>query len=519
MLPLIKIMVMGELPWLYSLSISILLFTPIIFFLVKQIQVQRAPPPPPPPPSPPSVPILGHLYLMKNDVPFQRTLQTLSATYGHVFRLKFGFRSAIVVSSPAAVEDCLVKNDVVFADRPLTRAAKHLNYDSTTMSNASYGDHFRNLRKILNLEIFSASRQSRFLCSRQEEVKMLVKSLFASTRHGFERVEMRSLISEMTLNGILRMISGKSDYGDEGGELRERIKERMGLSAAMSNPADFFPFLRWFDYKSYEKRLVKLKERMDEVLQGMVDQHRKKSSEGSSTDSMIDNLLAMQEAEPASLTDVTIKGLILVLINAGSDTSAITIEWAMSLLLNNPDKLKKARSELEAVIGWHRLVEESDLPNLPYIQCIVNETLRIYPSTPLLLPHQASSDCVIQGYGVKRGTMLLVNAYGLQRDPGVWDEPMRFIPERFENVQEAASHAHKFIPFGVGRRICPGASMASKVVGLALASLIQCFEWGRIGEEEVDMRECPGLTMSKIEPLEVMCRPRDKMLNVLSKLA
>lgn len=203
------------------------------------------------------------------------------------------------------------------------------------------------------------------------------------------------------------------------------------------------------------------------------------------------------------------------MLSAGSDTSSLTIEWAMSLLLNHPKVLDKARAELDAVVAESRLVDESDLSKLPYLQNIINETLRLFPAAPLLVPHESSDDCTIGGYDVARGTMLLVNAWAIHRDPKVWEDPMSFRPERFEDGE---NQAYGFIPFGVGRRSCPGAGLGNRVVGLALAALIQCFDWVRIGDELVDMSEGPGLTMPKSKPLEALCQPREMMVNVLSEL-
>jgi len=119
---------------------------------------------------------------------------------------------------------------------------------------------------------------------------------------------------------------------------------------------------------------------------------------------------------------------------AGTDTSSDTVEWAMSLLLNNPDKLRKAQAEIEEKIGNKKLLEESDLQNLPYLQCIITETLRLYPAGPLLVPHESSEDCIVGGYNVQKGTMLLVNVYRIHRDPSTWEDPEEFVPERFENT-------------------------------------------------------------------------------------
>ena len=201
---------------------------------------------------------------------------------------------------------------------------------------------------------------------------------------------------------------------------------------------------------------------------------------------------------------------------AGTDTTAGTIEWAISLMLNNPTVLKKAQHEIDSQIGHDRLIEESDLHNLPYLHCIINETLRMYPAAPLLPPHESSADCVVGGYRIPRGTMLMVNVWAIQNDPKIWDEPSVFKPERFQYVEGEHKLGYKFMPFGSGRRACPGENLAVRVAGLALGSLIQCFHWERVGEEMVDMEEKFAVSMWKANPLQVKCRPREAILKLMS---
>ncbi|CAH8274024.1 unnamed protein product [Arabidopsis lyrata] len=167
------------------------------------------------------------------------------------------------------------------------------------------------------------------------------------------------------------------------------------------------------------------------------------------------------------------------------NTSAVTLEWALSSLLNNPEVLKKARDEIDRKIA------------------------------PMLLPHVASKDCKVAGYDMPHGTMLLTNAWAIHRDPRLLDDPTSLNPERFEKGGEA----HKLMPFGLGRRACPGSGLAQRLVTLSLGSLIQCFEWERIGEEEVDMTEGPGLTMPKGIPLVAMCRARAFVGKILPESA
>ena len=203
-----------------------------------------------------------------------------------------------------------------------------------------------------------------------------------------------------------------------------------------------------------------------------------------------------------------------VLLLAGTDTSAVTLEWAITNLLNHPNILKKARDEIDSQIGEEKLIKESDVSKLHYLQSIISETLRLYPAAPLLVPHMSSADCTIGGYDVPNGTMLLVNAWAILRDPKVWDDATSFKPERFENGEV---EAHKLMPFGMGRRTCPGADLAQRTVSLTLGSLIQSFEWERVTTKEVDINEGSGITMPKAMPLEAMCKARPIMHKLLSK--
>lgn len=202
---------------------------------------------------------------------------------------------------------------------------------------------------------------------------------------------------------------------------------------------------------------------------------------------------------------------------AGTDTSSVTLEWALSYLVNHADVLDKAQLEIDAHIGQGRLIDEPDVTSLPYLQNIISETLRLKPAAPILVPHKASEDCEIAGYHVPRDSMVLINAWAIHRDPSLWDDPTAFKPERFEARPGEESKAHKLImPFGIGRRACPGAPLAQRVVSLTLGSLIQCFDWKRVSQEEVDMTEGRGVTMPKAVPLEVMCRARPIIHKVLS---
>ena len=197
---------------------------------------------------------------------------------------------------------------------------------------------------------------------------------------------------------------------------------------------------------------------------------------------------------------------------AGTDTSALTTEWALAELINHPHVMERARQEINAVVGNSRILEESDLVNLPYLQAIVKETLRIHPTGPMIV-RESSESCTLWGYEIPAKTQLFVNVWAIGRDPNYWDNPLEFRPERFlseegsgkSQLDVRGQHFH-LIPFGSGRRGCPGTSLALQVVQTNLAAMIQCFEWKVSGgNETVDMEEKPGLTLSRAHPL--ICVP------------
>ncbi|KAF8051425.1 hypothetical protein N665_1727s0010 [Sinapis alba] len=465
------------------------------------------------PPSPTRpFPFIGHLHLLK--LPLHRMFLSLSKSLegASIFSLHLGTRLVFVVSSHSVAEECFTKNDVVLANRPEFIVGKYIGYNSTTMVGSAYGDNWRNLRRIGTIEIFSSLRLNSFSSIRKDEIRRLILFLSKNSQQEYSKVEMRPLFMSLTINNILRMVAGKRFYGDgtedndEARHVRQLIAE-VAVRGGAGNVADYFPILRWIT--SYEKQVKELAGRVDEFLQSLVDEKRVEKVKGNT---MIDHLLSLQETQPDYYTDVIIKGIILVMIIAGTDTSGGTLEWAMANLLNHPEVLQKARTEIDELIGSDRLIEEQDIAKLPYLQNIMSETLRLYPVVPMLLPHMASEDCMVAGYDVPRGTMVLVNAWAIHRDPNTWEDAEKFKPERFEKEGEDK----KMLSFGMGRRACPGSGLAQRLVTLALGSLVQCFDWERAEEKYVDMTEAEkGTIMRKATPLKAMCRARPIVHKVL----
>ncbi|KAJ8763270.1 hypothetical protein K2173_026171 [Erythroxylum novogranatense] len=474
-------------------NLAFIFFFVLLFFTINSKKLAN---PKKLPPSPPARPIIGHLHLLKR--PVHRALHELSTKYGAILFLRYGSRKVLL----------------------------HLNYNCTTMGVSSYGDHWRNLRRLTTIELFSTNRLGMFSGIRAEEVRLLLKQLLGdcSMKEVSKVVDMTATLTELAFNIVMRTIAGKRYYGKEANheEAREfqSITREMEELRGSSNINDYLALLRWVDYGGVEERMKALMKEFDRFLQDLVEEHRRARNVTSATKqqrflTLIDLMLSLKETEPEFYTDQTIKGVMLSTLTAGTQTSIATMEWAMSLLLNNPEALQKAYAEIDSVVGQNRLLDETDLPKLNYLQNIITETLRLFPPVPLLLPHQSSADCTVGGFFVPQGTILLVNTWSMNRDPKQWPEPEKFSPERFEGGE---GERYKLLPFGAGRRACPGSGLAKRVVGLTLGALIQCYEWERVSQEKINMVEGTGLTMPMAHPLQAVCRPRNGMINILSTL-
>ncbi|MCL7052298.1 hypothetical protein MKW94_015246 [Papaver nudicaule] len=324
----------------------------------------------------------------------------------------------------------------------------------------------------------------------------------------------------------------KEEEEEEGQKLHKSILKFFEL-AGVSVASDTLPFLRWLDVDGQIKEMKRVSKEMDLIASKWLEEHRQKkrqqsgATKGSNHDDandFMDVLISVLDEEKDDLffgytRDTVIKATCLQLVVAASDTTSVALTWALSLILANPNVLRKAQYELDNKVGKGRNIEAHDIDGLVYLQAIVKETLRLYPPGPLSVPHEAMEDCIVGGYQVRAGTRLLVNLWKLQRDPRVWSNPLEFQPERFlpqpdggfggEAVNiDFRGQNFEYTPFGSGRRLCPGIDFFLQTIHMSLARLLHAFDFDTVGGPVIDMAEGPGLTMPKVTPLEVHLNPR-----------
>ncbi|KAF3772733.1 Cytochrome P450 82C4 [Nymphaea thermarum] len=432
------------------------------------------------------LPVVGHMHLLssKSQV-LKETFSRWHEEYGPVLMLQLGFRRMLVVSSWQMAKECFTTNDLTFSNRPLCAAAKHLADDGYMFPFAPYGEHWREMRKIAVEEMLSNRRIRSFADVRTSEINAQVSEayrLWLANEQQPVKVDMRKLLEELTFNVVARTVAGKDYAIGRGGDdnkaraFAHHSREAVRLFTVFV-ASDFFPFLEVLDIKGWIRTMKRVAGELDEFLGRCVEEHRqrRKSTSDYNGHDFIDVLLShFKEDEGANRA---IKSGVTSMMTAGNDSTAAAMIRTIYLLLLHPNAMKKVQEELDHHVGKERTVNESDLKNLVYLQAVIKESLRLGPPTPLLALRESIENCHVGGFHVPAGTHLAVNLWEIHHDPQLWAEPDKFQPERFigSNVDVHGKH-FQFIPFGSGRRICPGISFALSIIHIVLARLFQGFD-------------------------------------------
>ncbi|KAK2973536.1 hypothetical protein RJ640_010591 [Escallonia rubra] len=460
------------------------------------------------PPGPRPWPIIGNILEVKPLL--FRCLADWAEVYGPITSMWIGSSLVISVSSAESAKEVLKENDRYLADRQRNRAAIELSKDGNDLTFADYGPHYVKLRKVCNLHLFSPKSIEALRAIREDEVTCMVESIFKDCGK-CNTLLVRKYLQQVAFNNITRMVIGKKFVDSEGKideqglEIKAIITNQVKLSASIGI-TEHIPWLRWMFWLKKEG-FRKHEAQKDQLFRAIMDGHMLDQKKGGGVKLHTLDMSLMIENKYV-LREDTIVGLIWDMITAGTDTTAIVVEWALAELVKNPRVLKKAQEELDRVIGTDRVMIESDIPNLPYLKCVVKEALRLHPPTPLMLPHKANANVKIGGYDVPKGSTVIVNVWAISRDPNVWENPLHFRPERFlEEEVDIKGNDFRLLPFGSGRRVCPGALLGLTLVTSMLGHLLHHFNWSLpegILEDEIDMAESPGLVAYMNTPLQVV---------------
>nr|GMD12256.1 cytochrome P450 CYP82D47-like [Ipomoea batatas] len=426
-----------------------------------------------PPEVPGAWPIIGHMHLLLADqIPLQRILAALADKHGPIFTLRLGMHRTVVITDRKALRECFTTHDKALAGRPESIAGEILGYNNAGFGFVSYGPYWRRIRKIVLSELLSCRRLEKFGDARAAEVEASIGELYSTVTGDGRRnrrnnspvmINVGNWIEKLTLNLMVKMIAGKryrttddsEDDDDEAKRSRKAIVEFL-TSSGKSVVSDVIPIplLRWIDIGGSIKSMKRIAAEMDAIISGWIDEHAERRSE--SDRDFIDVLLSTVTDDLLEYGHTIIKATIATIIVAGSDSPSLNLTWALSLLINNKDALERAQKEIDTIVGVERW---------------------------------------------------------LHRDPEVWAGAEEFWPDRFlpgggaSEVDFLGQH-FEYIPFGSGRRICPGIGFATQVCHLVLGRLIQGFEFGTPPWAAVDMTEGVSFSLPRAKPLEVLVAPR-----------
>ncbi|KAL6867496.1 hypothetical protein ACP4OV_015520 [Aristida adscensionis] len=466
------------------------------------------------PPGPRPLPLVGNLFDL-GALP-HRSLARLAARHGPLMTLRLGAVTTIVASSADAARDVLQRHDAVLAARSVPDAARACAHDRHSIGwLPPSSPRWRALRKVCSGELFAPRRLDAHQSLRHEKVRRLVSHVARLAREGAPvdvgRVAFTTMLNLLSCTIFSVDLADLDDHGASG-EFKDVITE-FTVVAGVPNVSDFFPVLAPLDPQRLRRRLSRVFKRMHAIFDEQIERRMQERADGEPPkNDFLDVLLDYRVAEDGRGFDrQTLLSLLTDLFSAGSDTSASTVEWAMAELLQNPSSMAKAREELAQVIGSKPEIDESDIKQLKYLHAVVKETFRLHPPAPLMLPHQAETTIEIGGDTIPKGARVLVNVWAIGQDVKVWSEPEKFMPERFLEMDEIDFRGRYFqlLPFGSGRRICPGMPMADRMVHLILASLLHGFEWRLLADVKrngVDLSERFGAVMSMATPLRTIAK-------------
>ncbi|XP_071713317.1 probable (S)-N-methylcoclaurine 3'-hydroxylase isozyme 2 [Rutidosis leptorrhynchoides] len=492
--------------------ITFLIPLPLLFFLFRIISNRRSSNKLKLPPGPYPWPIIGNILQIGIKNP-HITFAEMAKVHGPLISLRIGQRILIVGSSSIAASEILKTHDHALSGRDvsiLLRNKEPTFHNMNLVFTSECDDGWRYLRNIYKTELLSGVVLESRANIRESKVLEMVKYL--TSKEG-EDIIIKDVmfVTAMNILGNATLSIDLVDYEGNGvgAGIMDTVR-RLVMIVAKPQLADMFPVLGEWDLQGWYKQVMHIIEH--ELGAIWVDSIQRKRDDRSSSSSkdFVDVLIEK------GFTNRQINPVMEELFAAGTETTSLTIEWFVAELLKNQQVLKKTRDEVMKHINGD-IVHESDLVRLPYLDACFKETLRLHPAGPLLIPRKATQTCEVMGYTIPKDSQILVNVWAINRDLSMWDDPLTFKPGRFiESNLSYKGNDFGYLPFGSGRRMCPGETMASKVILLTIANLILNFDWfvpDNVNPMEINMEEEMDIAMYKKEPLHVIFKLNKRFAN------
>uniref|UniRef100_A0A1J3K526 Cytochrome P450 71A15 n=1 Tax=Noccaea caerulescens TaxID=107243 RepID=A0A1J3K526_NOCCA len=459
---------------LVSLSFTTLL----AFFFLKYILHRTATSKGNLPPYPWRLPVIGNLHQL--SLYPHRSLRSLSRRHGPLMLLHFGSVPVLIVSSAEVAHEVMKTHDLKFANRPIGKATIKFLKGGRNLLLSPYGEYWRQMKSLCVLHLLSNKMVRSIEKLREEELNMMMEKLEKASSSS-SSVNLSETIFNMVNTVVSRVALGKKYSGEKSiANLKKMMRAVMDI-AIVFPVGDYIPCLAWTDtIRGLDHKLEKINKSVYEFLENVVREHEDEGGNKEKPD-FVDMLLWIQKEKPNGfeIDRQDIKLIIWDIFIAGTTTTSTLLEWTMTELIRHPEIMKKLQEDIRTHSRSNSYVNEEDIGNMKYLKAVIKEILRIHPSAPILIPRQLSEDVKLKGYDIAAGTQVIINAWAIQRDSATWgSDAEEFKPERhLDSALDFQGQNFMYIPFGSGRRLCPGIGFAMALAEVTLANLVNRFNW------------------------------------------
>ncbi|XP_065851297.1 cytochrome P450 89A2-like [Euphorbia lathyris] len=448
-------------------------------------------------------------------------ISSLRKKYGPLITINLGSQPTIYITNNSLAHKALVQNGAVFADRPQSINNLIVSNSKKIISKSSYGPVWRALRRNLTAGVLHPSQLRAFSTIRKRVLDNLINGLEKESNGGNKTVFVEEYFRHAIFSLLILLCFGENVDENQIKEV-EVAQLKLFKNFHRFKLFIFFPRIGKFVFKKVWTELTGIVTGYDDVIRPLIQARTKEISENSTKDDectnfYVDTLLNLQvPGEEGNITENDIVGLCNEFVSAGTDTTMIALLWIMANVVKYPEIQEKILEDIKNAIGDEKKsISEEDLNKMPYVKAVVLEGLRRHPpGYAPATPHAVIEDVEFGGYSIPKGTAINFLIADIGRDPKIWENPMEFQPERFMKSDDVRSfdvtgnREIKMMPFGAGRRVCPGYGLAMLHMEYLVANLVRNFQWSKVDGEEVDLTEKFDLTISMKNPLGVRLFPR-----------